>query len=41
MRKKKMSNKNCGMKEYKFTPDLKLLIVRFLSKMAHQFLLNL
>ena len=41
MRKKRIRNKNCGMKECKFTPNLKFLIARFLSKVAHHFLLNL
>ena len=27
-----MQNKNCGMKEYKFIPNLKFLLARFLSK---------
>ena len=35
-----MQNKKSGMKKYKFTPNLKSLIARFLSKMAHHFLLN-
>ena len=41
MRKKRIRNKKCGMKEYKFTLNLKSLIARFSSKMAHNFLLNL
>ena len=34
MRKKRMWNKNCRMREFKFTPNLKFLIVCLLSKMA-------
>ena len=41
MRKKRMPNTEFRMKESKFTPNLKLLIARFLSKIAHHFLLNL
>ena len=41
MWKKKMQNKNCRMKECKFTPNLKSLIAHFSSKMADHFLLNL
>ena len=41
MRKKRMQNTKCGMKECKFTQNLKSLVARFSSKMAHHFLLNL
>ena len=41
MRKKKIQNKKCGMRECKVTPKLKSLIARTLSKMAHPSLLSL
>ena len=41
MREKRIQNKKCEMKECKFTPNLKSLIVRFSSKMAHYFVFNL
>ena len=41
MQKKKMRNKKCRMKECKFTPNSKSLIVRISSKTAHHALLNL
>ena len=41
MWKKRIRNTKCEMKECKFTSNLKSLIVHFLSKMAHHFLLNL
>ena len=35
-----MRNKKCGMKECKFTPNLKSLIESFSSKITHLFFLN-
>ena len=36
-----MRDTKCGMKKSKFNPNLKSLKLRFLSKMARRFLLNL
>ena len=41
MRNKRIQNKICGMAQCKFTPNLKSLTARFLSKIAHHVLLNL
>ena len=41
MRNKRMWNNKSGMKECKFTRNLKFLIARFSRKMDHAFLLNL
>ena len=38
---RKKCGKKCGMDKCKFTPNLKSLIARFMSRMVHHFLLNL
>ena len=41
MQKKIMCNKKCGMKEHKFTPNLKSLIARFSSKNTPSFFVTI